>query len=308
MTKKFLYQFDTDPLPAVFDNVVAYDGGADHITAYGGVTAAQCRRPGRRRDLHPRPEGQEEHRDLHRRRQHGRRPGAARRRAEEVLRQVSRLDYVRLQRFEHHGRGCGGLACTRPQSLRGKRAVVLAGTGPVGQRAAALLASEGATVAITGRKLEAVQTAPRPSSRASASMSRLAPRRPTRIARRPSRAPTSCSPPAPPESPCSNRGNGRRIRRLELVADANASPPAGIEGVAHGRSRHRRATARSCSARWDSARSSSRCTAPASRGCSSRTTCVLDAEEIYALAKTMVGKTHRERTSLPRNRSPKLHR
>ena len=38
--KKLLYQFDTDPLPAVFDNVVGYDGGADHITAYGGVTAA----------------------------------------------------------------------------------------------------------------------------------------------------------------------------------------------------------------------------------------------------------------------------
>src|SRR6202142_4522568 len=37
--KKLLYQFDTDPLPAVFDNVVGYDGGADHITAYGGVGA-----------------------------------------------------------------------------------------------------------------------------------------------------------------------------------------------------------------------------------------------------------------------------
>ncbi|MFG5409382.1 NAD(P)-dependent methylenetetrahydromethanopterin dehydrogenase [Piscinibacter sakaiensis] len=38
--KKLLYQFDTDPHPAVFDNVVAYDGGADHVTAYGGVTPA----------------------------------------------------------------------------------------------------------------------------------------------------------------------------------------------------------------------------------------------------------------------------
>src|ERR1700685_805399 len=40
--KKLLYQFDTDPLPAVFDNVVGYDGGADHISAYGGVTAANA--------------------------------------------------------------------------------------------------------------------------------------------------------------------------------------------------------------------------------------------------------------------------
>ena len=35
------------------------------------------------------------------------------------------------------------------QSLKGKRAVVLAGTGPVGQRAALMLAREGARVAYT---------------------------------------------------------------------------------------------------------------------------------------------------------------
>jgi hypothetical protein len=35
--KKLLYQFDTDALPSVFDNVVGYDGGADHISAYGGI-------------------------------------------------------------------------------------------------------------------------------------------------------------------------------------------------------------------------------------------------------------------------------
>src|SRR6202045_3855889 len=37
--KKLLYQFDTDALPSVFDNVVGYDGGADHISAYGTVDA-----------------------------------------------------------------------------------------------------------------------------------------------------------------------------------------------------------------------------------------------------------------------------
>ena len=36
--KKLLYQIDTDVHPAVFDNVVAYDGGADHVIGYGGVT------------------------------------------------------------------------------------------------------------------------------------------------------------------------------------------------------------------------------------------------------------------------------
>ena len=36
--KKLLFQIDTDPIPAVFDTVVAYDGGADHVTAHGGIT------------------------------------------------------------------------------------------------------------------------------------------------------------------------------------------------------------------------------------------------------------------------------
>ena len=35
--KKLLIQIDTDPIPAVFDTVVGYDGGADHVQAYGGI-------------------------------------------------------------------------------------------------------------------------------------------------------------------------------------------------------------------------------------------------------------------------------
>src|ERR1700743_1611070 len=38
--EKLLYQFDTDSHPSVFDNVVGYDGGADHISSYGNVTSA----------------------------------------------------------------------------------------------------------------------------------------------------------------------------------------------------------------------------------------------------------------------------
>ncbi|MBX9626739.1 MAG: bifunctional NADP-dependent methylenetetrahydromethanopterin dehydrogenase/methylenetetrahydrofolate dehydrogenase, partial [Gemmataceae bacterium] len=33
-----LLQLDTDPLPSVFDRVVAVDAGAQHVFAYGGVT------------------------------------------------------------------------------------------------------------------------------------------------------------------------------------------------------------------------------------------------------------------------------
>src|ERR1700738_2336336 len=41
--KKLLYQFDTDALPSVFDNVVGYDGGADHVSADGGGNGKEAR-------------------------------------------------------------------------------------------------------------------------------------------------------------------------------------------------------------------------------------------------------------------------
>ena len=36
--KKLLFQLDTDAIPNTFDTVVAYDGGADHVTVHGGMT------------------------------------------------------------------------------------------------------------------------------------------------------------------------------------------------------------------------------------------------------------------------------
>ena len=42
----------------------------------------------------------------------------------------------------------------KAKKLKGKKAVVLAGTGPVGMRAAALLGKEGAEVTITSRTKE----------------------------------------------------------------------------------------------------------------------------------------------------------
>ena len=33
-----LVQLDTDPLPSVFDRVVAVDAGVQHVFSYGGVT------------------------------------------------------------------------------------------------------------------------------------------------------------------------------------------------------------------------------------------------------------------------------
>src|ERR1041384_6244290 len=41
--RKLLIQFDSSPHPSVFDRVVAYDGGADEVMSYGGVTPEAVR-------------------------------------------------------------------------------------------------------------------------------------------------------------------------------------------------------------------------------------------------------------------------
>ena len=41
--RKLLLQLDSSPHPSVFDRVVAYDGGADEVMSYGGVTADAVR-------------------------------------------------------------------------------------------------------------------------------------------------------------------------------------------------------------------------------------------------------------------------
>src|ERR1700685_2148810 len=37
--RRILIHFDTDPLPSVFDRVVAVDAGVDEVLSYGGVSA-----------------------------------------------------------------------------------------------------------------------------------------------------------------------------------------------------------------------------------------------------------------------------
>jgi methylenetetrahydrofolate/methylenetetrahydromethanopterin dehydrogenase (NADP+) len=36
--KRLLLLLDSDPMPNSYDIIVGYDGGADHIVSYGGIT------------------------------------------------------------------------------------------------------------------------------------------------------------------------------------------------------------------------------------------------------------------------------
>jgi len=175
---------------------------------------------------------------------------------------------------------------TRSGSVAGKRAVVLAGTGPVGLRAAALLAKEGLSVSLTSRKRERAENAClQIKERFSVSVS--------------------------PIEAVDNTARGSALKgahivfaagaagaqlleeshwqnnpSIELMADANATPPLGIAGVdmmdkaanRHGKTVYgaigfgglKLQVHRSCIGKlFDSDNQ------------------IFDAEEIYAIAKTM---------------------
>jgi threonine dehydrogenase-like Zn-dependent dehydrogenase len=151
--KKLLFQFDTDIYPAVFDTVVAYDGGADHVIGHGGLTpdnvtalvegAIFTRAPKDKKNTAIFVGGS----DI-----------VA---GEALFAAVQRHFFYGFQvsvMLDSNGSNTTAAAAVAKLaasgSLNGKKAVVLAGTGPVGQRAAAMLAREGAEVTLTARKME----------------------------------------------------------------------------------------------------------------------------------------------------------
>ena len=285
--KKLLYQFDTDALPSVFDNVVGYDGGADHISAYGGVNAGNVGALVEGAIFTRSPKDKKNTALFV--------GGSNMPQAEAVLSAIRAKFFAKFRvsvMFDCNGSNTTAAAAVawlaHGRRLTGKRAVVLAGSGPVGQRAAVLLAREGASVAVTGRKRAGVQAAcDSIKARFGIDVEAIE---------------------APANSDRANAINGAHIvlatgasgitlldakawqdhPSLELIADANASPPAGIEGVGmsdRGTSSHGKilfgplgfgalklALHRACIARLFE-----------------QNDLVLDAEEIYAIAKGMVG-------------------
>jgi methylenetetrahydrofolate/methylenetetrahydromethanopterin dehydrogenase (NADP+) len=150
--KKLLIQFDSSPHPSVFDRVVAFDAGADEVMSYGGVTQDAVR------DLVHGAIFTRGPKDLHHTAIF---IGGADMAAGERL-----LDAVRAAFFgplrvsvmlDSNGSNTTAVAAVAKLqqaagTLQGRRAVITAGTGPVGMRAAGLLAQAGADVTITSRR------------------------------------------------------------------------------------------------------------------------------------------------------------
>ena len=285
--KKLLYQFDTDALPAVFDNVVGYDGGADHISAYGGVNAKNVGGLVEGAIFTRAPKDKKNTAIFV--------GGGNMAEGDAVLAAVRKKFFAKFRvsvMFDCNGCNTTAAAAVawlaHGRNLAGKRAVVLAGSGPVGQRAALLLAREGAQVTITGRKLAVVQAAC-DSLKSRFGVDVQAIEAPTNVERGAAIhgahivLATGAAGITLLDAP-----QWQDSATLELVADANASPPAGIEGVGisdRGASNHGKIVFGSLG--FGALKLSLH------RACIARlfeqNDLLLDAEEIYAIAKTMVG-------------------
>lgn len=149
--KKLLFQFDTDAHPSVFDTVVAYDGGADHVIPHGGLNPSNIGALVEGTIFTRAPKDKKNTAIFI--------GGSDMIAGQELLKAVKKKFFadfrvsVMLDANGGNTTAAAGVAkLATSGSLAGKRAVVLAGTGPVGQRAAVMLAQEGCSVSLTSRR------------------------------------------------------------------------------------------------------------------------------------------------------------
>lgn len=150
--RNLLLQLDSSPYPSVFDRVVALDAGADEVLSYGGVAEDAVR------DLVHGVIFTRGPKDLH----HtaifiG---GSDMAIGERLLTSVCETFFGPMRvsvMLDSSGSNTTAVAAVRrllgaAGDIRGQRAVVTAGTGPVGLRAAGLLSQAGAEVVLTSRR------------------------------------------------------------------------------------------------------------------------------------------------------------
>ena len=149
--KKLLFLFDTDPFVSVFDTVVAYDGGADRVTGYADVTPDTVG-PLVDGTIFTRGGKDKQHTAIFV-------GGGDMTKGEALFEAVKKKFFgpfrvsAMLDSNGSNTTAAAGVALLeKAGKLKGKKAVVLAGTGPVGMRAAAFFGQEGADVTITSRQ------------------------------------------------------------------------------------------------------------------------------------------------------------
>ncbi len=230
--KKILLQLDTDPQPSVFDRVVAVDADVDQLFSYGGVTPETVE-PLIHGAIFTRGAKDLAHTAIFI-------GGSDVTAGEALLERVNNtfLDPLRVSvMMDSNGSNTTAaaavLSARKHLKLAETTAVVLAGTGPVGLRAAQLLAAAGARVRVGSRSYERA-------AQACASIGNAAP---------PGAEVTPFATTAPEELAAACQGAelvisagaagaellsaGLRasLKSLKVAIDLNAVPPAGIAGI-----------------------------------------------------------------------------
>ena len=154
--KKLLLQLDSDKHPSSFDRIVPYDAGVDDVLSYGNVTLD---------DIEGLVQGAFFTRGELKNTAiwiGGSKVPVGEALLEKVLKTFFGPFKVSVMLDSN---GCNTTAATgvakivKALDVKGQRVVVGGGTGPVGMRAAGMLASEGANVVLTSRKLDRAQDA-----------------------------------------------------------------------------------------------------------------------------------------------------
>ena len=230
MTKKLLYQFDTDTTASVFDSVVAYDGGADQVTGIGNVNP---------KNVLPMVDG-----CIYTRAPKDKQftaifvGGSSLTEGQAVFDAIKKRFFSNFRvsvMFDSNGSNTTAAAAVanivNTCDVSGKKAVILGGTGPVGQRAAALLSLEKADVFITSRSIEkAEQISTEINERFDTNVKALPggtnDERVSSILGASIVMATGAS-----GVVLLNKKDWIESDSIEVVCDANAMPPLGIEGV-----------------------------------------------------------------------------
>jgi len=157
--RKLLLHLDASPHPSAFDRIVALDAGADEVLSYGAVAEDAVR------DLVHGAIFTRGPKDLHNTAIF---IGGADIAAGERLLAAAKKAFFGPMRvsvmLDSNGSNTTAVAAVvklqqAAGELRGRRAVVVASTGPVGMRAAGLLARAGADVVVTSRRQEGADAA-----------------------------------------------------------------------------------------------------------------------------------------------------
>jgi methylenetetrahydrofolate/methylenetetrahydromethanopterin dehydrogenase (NADP+) len=228
---KILLQFDTDPQPSVFDAVVAIDAGAEHLLRHGNVTAEAVRVLIHGGMFTRGPA------DLHSTAVF---IGGSNVAAAETILDATRRTFfgpLRMSVLLDAGgsnttAAAAVLSAARHLSLPETTALVLGGTGPVGQRVVRLLAGAGAMVRVGSRNLERAESvrdglakrvgSDRLSAWATSDDEAL------RSALSGVQLVVAAGPPGAALLAAAAR---RGAANLKLAIDLNAVPPVGIEGL-----------------------------------------------------------------------------